>query len=105
MAQFFVQAALSGQAVVFHSFPSKQLVYPFTEWSHRQLASMTISPLTLVQLLPPLPVQRCQVIFGWVSVCSLPMTQLDARLAQKARIIATAEVDNMIGKKSLKHNR
>jgi hypothetical protein len=35
----------------------------------------------------------------------LPMTQLDARLAQKARITATAEVDNMIGKKDLKHNR
>jgi hypothetical protein len=35
----------------------------------------------------------------------LPMTQLDARLAQKARIAATAEVDNMIGKKDLKHNR
>jgi hypothetical protein len=97
-----VQAALSGHAVVFHSLPSKQLVYPLVAWSQRQFASedcyeysdvwcyvmvgipMTISPLTLEQLVPPVPVQRCQVILGWVSLCSLPITHPEAWEAQKA---------------------
>lgn len=62
----------------------------------RQLASITISPLTLEQLVPPLPVHRCQVSLGWVSVCCVPMTQAEAPEAKKARTVFIASGDGIV---------
>lgn len=64
MAQFLVQVEASGQAVVFHAFPVKQLVYPPIAWAQRQLASSVMEADLLVQLLPPVPVQVDQDSLG-----------------------------------------